>query len=136
MRKMLLVIYQNKIQQRAERNNFPLHNHRVTKLSRVASFNATLEFLVLKTGILTIYTVLLNNKVVKRPIKWKIANFLFIKFSVTCMWTVKENKLPTFWLFIKTFGYFNFVFVVVANSEAFRGCCRPFLGQLRLKTWI
>ena len=73
MRKMLLVIYQNKIQQRAERNNFPLHNHRVTKLSRVASFDATLEFLFLKTGILTIYTVLLNNKVVKRPIKWKIA---------------------------------------------------------------
>ena len=74
---MLLVIYQNKIQQRAERNNFPLHNHRVTKLSRVASFNATLELLFLKTGILTIYTVLLNNKVVKRPIKWKIAK-LFI----------------------------------------------------------
>ena len=61
--------------ERAERNNFPLHNHRVTKLSRVASFNATHEFLFLKTGILTIYTVLLNNKVVKRPIKWKIENF-------------------------------------------------------------
>ena len=33
--------------ERAERNNFPLHNHRVTKLSRVASFNATLELLFL-----------------------------------------------------------------------------------------
>ena len=56
---MLLVIYQNKIQQRAERNNFPLHNHRVTKLSRVASKHATLEFFL--TGILTVYTVLLTK---------------------------------------------------------------------------
>ena len=92
MRKMLLVIYQNKIQQRAERNNFPLHNHRVTKLSRVASFDATLEFLFLKTGILTIYTVLLNNKVVKRPIKWKIANFYFINFGVTCTYVDIQRK--------------------------------------------